>query len=443
MNPRGNRSGACAVALSVVCVTAGLAGEREVRGKVEKVTSPAASQLSARHPVQVVTDGLVVGGVRMAVVVDRGRLKVATEPGEAPTASVSLKRPVKFRPDGSGDAVPVRFAETQDGLVGFAAEGRSYSIAGEKIVLLDADIDGRFTIDDDVYQVVGTTHALPLGRSLVIGRSEVEIAGLSEDGLRLTASVEEIEGDSDQVATLDLINRLRINVGLPAVSLDAELTSGCTEHARYLSGNGWTGSTNPHDQTLGPKGASEAGKRAAEQSVICKGVGLNVIQGFWDTYYHRVMLASPTLGEIGISEQGHGVAVIDVHRGREGMVEAIEGWGDFVAVPSHGSTGHAIRSVSEKPTEPVPDLGARGFPLMLVFLDTRGPAPEIEAQLFEVSKGGRERERPLLIADPGKYWYVRGAVPERPLKAKTNYRVEYRFTLGGEQRVESIRFQTG
>jgi len=251
-----------------------------------------------------------------------------------------------------------------------------------------------------------------------------------------------LAGTEAQLGALARINLARLSQGLAPVRLDPELSDACTAHARYLAANAWTGYTNPHAQDMGPKGASEAGARAASRSVISKNPPEAAVASFLRTYYHRLDLLHPSLATIGINADPAGIAVIDVVGARdlppsEGVLT------EPVTIPANGSVALYLDAKSEMPTDPVPAMMTRGHPLTALF-PGGGLPPELAGRLVRLGgrKDAKETEVSVLLAAQRDVPYVFGQVPSQPLAAQAEYRWDLTWKGEDGPRRASIRFRT-
>ena len=223
---------------------------------------------------------------------------------------------------------------------------------------------------------------------------------------------------------------------------DPNLCANCTAHADYLRRQSWDGDTDPHSQEAGSEGATPGGEQAAQRSVICKGPVADVLDGFLDTYYHRILFMAPGLRHIGINDHPDDLTVIDVAEGMGARWPTAAGWSSPVFSPAPGARGVPTAAAGEAPREPVTRLDTRGLPLMVLFdfVDHDWPK-DFSGKLF-VKKGGREVEVPALPADPWRYLSIRGIVPEMKLLPKSQYRAVFTWTQHGKAATQVVDFTT-
>ncbi len=412
----------------------------------ERVTLPAVphSQRPDRAPLHVVGDALRLGDATFPCSLERGTLRVATSDGGRPRNKVRADKAVELAwKDASGRReVAVRFVRDDEGTWRwFVATAHELEIAGETIRLVDCDGDGRFgELDADGYCVGESTAVVPLEGELVLGTRIVSIESVAPDGGSVVASVRRVEGTPPQLAALLEINRARTTNGLTPVRLDPELSAGCTAHAKYLELHGWDGRTDPHDQTLGPKGATPEGREAAQRSNIVLGRVSGAGAGFWRTYYHRIPMMHPGLDRIGVNAEPEHIGIIDVGEGLFAEVGRrwTWDWSVPVSVPANGAVDFPTSACGERPQEPVPDLGSRGCPIMLQFRASEPPLVDFAGTLRREAGG----EVPVLVADSWRYVDTYGIVPERPLEPGTWHVAELSWTAAGERVTRRLRFRT-
>jgi hypothetical protein len=149
----------------------------------------------------------------------------------------------------------------------------------------------------------------------------------------------------------------------------------------------------------------------------------------------------PELSRIGVNSEPEHIAVIDVFDWYENDGKEPWPWADPVTVPSSGSAALPVTAYAELPSEPVPNLGSRGCPIMLFFRHGHPQLSEFSGSLQE-AKGRRVVDVPCLVADRGDFPNVYGIVPQEPLKSGTSYVAEFSYTSAGEVVRKSIHFKT-
>ncbi len=181
----------------------------------------------------------------------------------------------------------------------------------------------------------------------------------------------------EKTAALAEINQTRVLVGLPPVSLNANLDQAAQSHANYLQAN-LDGIS--HDETPGLPfftGASPSERVTAADytwrtvsEVISGGItsGQQAVQHLVKAIYHRLGILAPAVAEVGI---GLGTAsgklsnvVIDFAATTSNAVTPPSGW--LGTYPVQGQTGvdPAFNSDDESP-DPVPHQNRVGYPVSL------------------------------------------------------------------------------
>lgn len=432
--------------------------EQEFRGKRIPLAEPPRSQLAAAHPVHALEKEVSIGGASFAVAREGARLRVAPEPGLAPSAEVAPGRPVRFSwtEGGAPRSALLTFARDEAGAWRWwASEAVQFRIAGEDFRLHDGDGDGRYgEAAEDGWSTGDSDQVMPMAMRFPLGAALVSLRSIDPDGGRIVAETAPLPGTPSQVAAVVLVNRLRAAHGLPPAELDGDLSAACTAHATYLASNGWDGNSNPHAQALGPKGASAAGAAAAVRSVIQDDPPEVALRDCWRTFYHRVGLMGPALDRIGVNAEPPALTVVDVARGYGegvkvtgvGVIRELTGddwpWTDPVFVPADGSSGLPVAASPELPKGPVPDLGSRGTPLMALFRGT-SRVTGFKGTLEELRKDGAAPV-PVLLADSTLYPFAFGIVPAAPLRPRTSYRAVFTWTSVDEDADfrRTIRFRT-
>jgi hypothetical protein len=198
-------------------------------------------------------------------------------------------------------------------------------------------------------------------------------------------------------------------------------------HARYLVKNPEAA---PHDEDEKLAGYSEAGKKAAGNSVVGRpGNPLADIPTQLTTLYHRQAVLNPSTRTIGIGfEPGtrEFIVVTDV------LSDTVEN-GDspeIICYPPNSSSGHPFMMNPENPT-PVEDAlrNKVGLPVTAIFYKDPEQVTAASGKLFEL--GGKEREIECFLSTPEKPASQKveqnagiiALIPKSGLKANTKYRV--------------------
>lgn len=385
---------------------------------------------------------ILVGESRFAIALRGKRLSLALRAGIA--ASTNIKpgsRHTLTWTDAANNPrkMCIGFVRERDGTwCWFCADARRLELGGEVVRLVDVNADGCFRLHEDGYLLAATRTIVPLAANLVVGSTRVEILELALDGSKVRVLEQPLRGSDQQRQTIAVINKLRATNGLPGVVLDAEISLGCTAHANYLAANDWTGYTNPHTEQANAAAYTRAGARAAPRSVIMKGENLLCVPTYWRTWYHRRHLMSPALSRVGINAEQEHLSVIDVAT----MDASIPfDWAWPVCVPSDGAVDVPVQASTEKPHEPVKDLGSRGFPIMAVFRYPPDAKVTFRGSLVSVGKR-RITKVPTILGKRGFFPCLFGVVPKRPLQHATNYEATLEWHVDGEITRRVLRFRT-
>ena len=110
------------------------------------------------------------------------------------------------------------------------------------------------------------------------------------------------------------INALRVQNSLPPLVEDALLSRECRAHARYMALNDGWDEEQAHGETPGRPGYSEAGARAARQSVLAGPAGWTNPHPWVESAEHVRLIMDPELQRTGYGEQD-GWACLQVIKG--------------------------------------------------------------------------------------------------------------------------------
>jgi hypothetical protein len=313
-------------------------------------------------------------------------------------------------------------------------------VDGNALVFVDLDGDGSFDrAGIDGWMPAGTRSglALPLEETVVLGRSEYRLVP-SADGTKVSWERTPLAGPEPRLAALEVLNGLRLANGLPPVGLDPQLSEDCEKHARYLDLNGISEGEDPAKPGYTPEGAATA---EVTQSLPFSAV--DTVKRMWSNFYHRVQLASPWVGRVGIGV-GTKFTTIDAWRSRDERR-----WTWPVAIPAPSSAGHPTRLGDENP-RPFPDGMDPGSPITLTFhYDDYRKVTDARATLRTTGK--KPQDVPCLVSAPDAPAVPRFAsnyrsiavIPTRALRPDAVYAVVVRWRFDGEDRVAEWTFTTG
>ncbi len=252
----------------------------------------------------------------------------------------------------------------------------------------------------------------------------------------------------EKTAALAEINQTRVLVGLPPVSLNANLDQAAQSHANYLQAN-LDGIS--HDETPGLPfftGASPSERVTAADytwrtvsEVISGGItsGQQAVQHLVKAIYHRLGILAPAVAEVGI---GLGTAsgklsnvVIDFAATTSNAVTPPSGW--LGTYPVQGQTGvdPAFNSDDESP-DPVPHQNRVGYPVSL----HGGATDKLSVTRFGLKPvGGAPLNVKVLTDVPA---HVAAIVPLTVLNYGTPYQADFVGMLNGQPVERSWIFTT-
>ena len=263
------------------------------------------------------------------------------------------------------------------------------------------------------------------------------------------------EDDADQAGVragqmVKRLNDVRAIAGLAPVTLDADLSLGCRNHARYLALN----PRHPATQGLGAHkedaklpGATPQGAKAGMAADIALGdiEPLHALDGWMATLYHRIPLLDPHLQRIGFGcargEMLGWITVLDVKSGKaEGKLSSP------ILYPVDGQKGVPLAFPPREIPNPLPeDAGIRaGYPITATF-DWKAP--------LLMAAGSLEDERGQVVpcwfssqespANPKHGQSTACLIPKTPLAPNTSYRVAMSGTWKGALWKKKWQFTTG
>jgi uncharacterized protein YkwD len=235
-----------------------------------------------------------------------------------------------------------------------------------------------------------------------------------------------------------LVDRYRATVGLPAVTLDAKLSKGCMEHARYMELNKDSDAIaglNAHQQRPNLRGASAAGAACGKAADLFFQVSdLEVaVDGWMATLYHRRPILSPTLERIGVGyaklRDGSYMAALMFQDGYSADVSSK--WP--VAYPADNQSSVPLEFGEEVPN-PIPGGGRAGYPITLQFPPydkvTGVRATLVDGSGKAVAFHLSDPEHPA-VSSFGQYGVV-SLIPKLPLGPNGRYAVRVDATWKGK-----------
>lgn len=252
------------------------------------------------------------------------------------------------------------------------------------------------------------------------------------------------QGETEEItAALAILNKMRKAAELDTVTISQAISAGCQKHAKYLvlnKDNPLTSGLSAHKEYTQLAGYSKAGANAAKQSVIHYIKPVAAMEGFFQTFYHRIPLLQPNLKEIGIGyyeKDDYVVTLIDCGSGVIG-----ESAKAVVLFPNEGQTDVPLTMVEEIPN-PIGQAGEYGFPITIYFAQWQAIT---EATLSLTDKNKKpigcylsSPERPATNFDQ---WGSICAIPQKPLLGGTTYFVSVACKVNGVPFKKSYSFKT-
>jgi uncharacterized protein YkwD len=234
------------------------------------------------------------------------------------------------------------------------------------------------------------------------------------------------------------VDLYRAAVGLPAVTLDAKLSKGCMEHARYMLLNKDSDAMaglNAHNQRPSLRGASAAGAACGKAADLFFGVSdLEVaVDGWMATLYHRRPLLSPTLERIGVgyAKQRDGSYMAALMFVDSNSVDVTGKWP--VEYPTDNHSEIPLEFGAEFPN-PVPGGARAGYPITIQF-PPYDKVTGVRATLAD--ENGKavafylsDPEHPAMTSFG--QWGVVCLIPKLPLRPQSRYEIRVDATWNGK-----------
>lgn len=246
-------------------------------------------------------------------------------------------------------------------------------------------------------------------------------------------------------AAVARLNFYRAQAGVPAVTLDMDLSQGAQLHANYLKSNSVSLQVvglSAHDESPTLQGYSTQGKQAAHNSIIYQGVTpTEAIDNWTRTFYHRLGLFDPNLIRVGFGSNG-GYQVMDINRGRE------RGYGAPSAVTAYPGPGMTSVPTSFKEEIPMPVSDTKmGIPITVEFSGPVGQTiDDVAATITNVRTGANivyYRNLPYdSLLQEWQYDQLIALIPKDPLPAASVIQVDISAVVDGESYSVSWQFST-
>jgi hypothetical protein len=254
--------------------------------------------------------------------------------------------------------------------------------------------------------------------------------------------------DAPDAQVLERVNAFRKAAGLGAVSLDADLSKGCMEHAEYMKKNKGTQAMeglNAHTQRADLPGASAAGAACGKAADLFPGVSdlAGAVDGWMAGIYHRRPMMDPALTKVGFGyaklDDGSYMAALMFAKSKS----SASGWP--VAYPASAQKDVPLEYGAEIPN-PIPNNGRGGYAVTLQF-----PAfDKVTGVKVTLTAGpdGKSIAVPFHLSDPehpatsfGQYGVV-SIIPKQALDPSTKYTVKISATWKGKPQTWTWSFTT-
>jgi hypothetical protein len=263
-------------------------------------------------------------------------------------------------------------------------------------------------------------------------------------GLLILLLVTAVASATPADEVLERVNHFRAVAGLEPVTLDAQMSRYCAEHAEYLRRNDGTAALeglDAHRQRSALPGASPTGAICGRHAdlVLHAGDPVAVVDGFMNTLYHRIPILRPALKSIGV-----GFAALPDHTLMAALMFDTADDAHMLApvrFPARDQVDVPLAFDGEDP-DPVPHGAIGGYPITLQF-PTFDKVTNVHASL--VANG---HPVPFYESDPEHLAlpdFPSGAVcliPKQPLVPLTRYTVTIEATWRGISAVRTWSFTT-
>ena len=312
------------------------------------------------------------------------------------------------------------------------------------------DVDGNGKFNDwgiDGWSLSKMPYMMPLEKTTIIGVSHITW-DVAEDGKSVRYRLTPLEVTPAQKHILIQFNLWRMMNGLPAVTVDQELSIGCTKHCAYMELHGFD-----HKEEEGQPGYTPEGAQAGRRSCLSEMNPWTSVVMFYATFYHRLPLIDPATRAIGIGNSKRYSAMDGITRREE------RPWRYPIVIPAPNTFHHPTHFALEIPS-PHPEDMRPGFPITMTFRS--GAVTDVKARLWRrFSKKERKQQRrgekreeeelAVLVSWPGHPANAtrpdnRNSIcilPRDPLRQQSEHRVHVTYQLDGEPRDTKWVFRTG
>jgi uncharacterized protein YkwD len=258
-----------------------------------------------------------------------------------------------------------------------------------------------------------------------------------------TTAPSDEEGMPAGANVLEKVNAYRKICGLAPVTLDPDLSRGCTLHAQYLVKNSDHPSTRglgAHEEDASLPGYTPEGKRAGQSSVIHHGARLEQSVDSWmATFFHRLPFLDPNLKRMGYGHARGGrwgwVAVMDYQNGK--------GINQPAFYPNDGQTKVPCAYRRGEIPSPIPKGRRAGYPITVLFPESaavKNVTARLEAAGEEVPVWLSTAENSV---QPELQRNTVALIARAPLKPETTYTVTVAAEVRGKAWTRTWKFTTG
>ena len=356
--------------------------------------------------------------------------------------------------DGKGIGI-IQFSADWRGLSFGPVSGWRFSLSGEAMTVVDADMNGLAT-EQDMMMYDGYIYWMPWHR--ITCDTEYQYYELSiSEGAILSGKKVPLGDLGDDAVVARQWNMARKGAGVPPGVFDPALKSACVKHADYLKRNDLMA----HDEDPKMPGYTDEGRRAGIASNIEFNGKSGAVRGAMGSLYHRVTMIEPTKSTLfvggndyaylmGLANLGSGIRsdLPTEKRGRDypQMSPAPRSSIDFTALEDE---------LPENPAKKLAkDLGYPVFARLQDFYDSTdlGVLTKVTADLSRVDGGIVQGKKTSAVKchlsypgfqTPKDYDHQVGLIALTPLSVldKGVYEAHFEFTYKGVQYDLRWRFE--
>ncbi len=337
----------------------------------------------------------------------------------------------------------------------FSAVYRQAKLPKGTISFFDMDCDGKWFEPKVDAVMLGARSAvapiMPVKWYYDWNLTDLEFTG-SGKKMKLKAKLVPIKCYPDERAAMAVLNDFRMEMGLPLLPLDEELSRKCRIYAKFISMNGadmadWSIVQNPKPGHLGYTPECEEMKRSI---FFCFDGAITAMEDLIGQFYHRTQFFFPDTKGFGIGEDG----VVSVFNGEYLRDEEYMKWNYPIMIPAPEQTIRYYvyygKYGGETP-DPRPGGASCSFPISLQWENASHEIDDVKAKLFYVDK----RKKKEVEVSSYCFWPKRPAHPtrpnnegqililgEKPFKRGARYHVTVEYTIDGKKEKQDWYFNT-